>query len=237
MKKPEDNVIKFVVSKGVSVAEKREIIQKLLADNSFINTITKIASEAKVLTLGDKAIKEIKEAIKGDKGDKGDTGAQGKQGLSIKGDRGLKGDKGDKGERGLMGKTGNRGAKGEKGDKGDVPKHEYKNGQLRFENPDNTWGEWINLAKLIDGIDKQLGGRTLHRGFSPSFQDDETPSGTVNGSNTVFTLTSTPLSGSLKVYVGGVRLRVTEDYTLSGNTITFVSAPETGAIILCDYRT
>lgn len=67
--------------------------------------------------------------------------------------------------------------------------------------------------------------------------DDETPSGAVNGSNTDFTLVKTPNpTTSLKVFINGMRMRITEDYTLSGKTITFLTAPLTTSIILCDYR-
>ena len=68
------------------------------------------------------------------------------------------------------------------------------------------------------------------------FIDDETPTGTVNGVNAVFTISKTPETGSLKVYVNGARMRVTEDYTVSNKTITFNTAPPTGSILLADYR-
>lgn len=71
---------------------------------------------------------------------------------------------------------------------------------------------------------------------SGSLAESEVPSGTVNGSNADFTLANTPLAGSLKLYLNGVRQKVTEDYTLSTATITFNVAPPTGSIILADYR-
>lgn len=68
--------------------------------------------------------------------------------------------------------------------------------------------------------------------------DDETPSGTVNSSNKTFTLLKAPNPiESLKLYVGGVRMRSTEDYTLSKAIITMNEAPETNSILLVDYRT
>lgn len=70
------------------------------------------------------------------------------------------------------------------------------------------------------------------------FIDNETPSGTVNGVNTDFTLARTPNpTTSLKVYKDGQKMQLTGDYTLSGRTISFTSAPLTDSIILCDYRT
>jgi len=80
------------------------------------------------------------------------------------------------------------------------------------------------------------GGGFSNIAMQRHFIDDETPSGTVNGSNKAFTVSKTPYTGSLKVFVNGQRMRVTEDYTLSGKTITFVTAPPTSSILLVDYR-
>lgn len=66
---------------------------------------------------------------------------------------------------------------------------------------------------------------------------NEVPSGTVNGSNTSFTITTAPVTGTLRVYINGVRQKVTDDYTLSGTTITFVTPPLTGDKLLVDYET
>lgn len=70
-----------------------------------------------------------------------------------------------------------------------------------------------------------------------TFIDDETPSGSVNGSNKTFTLAHTPSPiTSLKVYVNGQRIVLTTDYSLSGSTITMIYAFPTGTAIRCDYR-
>lgn len=68
--------------------------------------------------------------------------------------------------------------------------------------------------------------------------DNETPSGTVNGTNKAFTLAHIPNpTASLKVYVNGMRMKSGgEDFTLSGSTITFVTAPPATSIITCDYQ-
>ena len=64
------------------------------------------------------------------------------------------------------------------------------------------------------------------------------PTGTPNGVITAFTLPKAPVSGTEKVYINGVRQQsgASNDYTLSGKTITFVSAPPTGAKILSDFE-
>jgi hypothetical protein len=68
--------------------------------------------------------------------------------------------------------------------------------------------------------------------------DDETPSEVPNGVITDFTLANTPSpSSSLKVYQDGQRMKLTTDYTLSGRTVSFVTAPLTDSIITFDYRT
>lgn len=68
--------------------------------------------------------------------------------------------------------------------------------------------------------------------------DGETPSGNVNGSNTIFTLANTPATGSVKLYLNGVRINAGagNDYTISGLTITMATAPATGDTLLADYR-
>jgi len=46
-----------------------------------------------------------------------------------------------------------------------------------------------------------------------NFADSETPTGDVDGANTDFVLAHTPTAGSLKVYLNGMRMSLTEDYT------------------------
>lgn len=70
-----------------------------------------------------------------------------------------------------------------------------------------------------------------------SFFDNETPSGTVNGSNTAFTLANTPVTGSLALYRDGQLMKGGgADYSLSGTTITFTTAPVTGSVLLAYYK-
>jgi len=52
------------------------------------------------------------------------------------GGQGQKGDKGD---------PGSPGEKGDKGDKGDKPGHQWTATSLRFENPNGTWGSYVDL--------------------------------------------------------------------------------------------
>lgn len=67
---------------------------------------------------------------------------------------------------------------------------------------------------------------------------NEVPSGTINGSNVTFTLAAAPLSARLLLFRSGLLMRpgAGNDYTLSGSTITFATAPETGENILAFYH-
>ena len=99
------------------------------------------------------------------------------------------------------------------------------------------------LKKKIKKLekDKPLFGRG-GGGFSKIHMDRhfimaETPTGTINSTNKVFTIANTPNpEDSLIVYLDGQRMQLTTDYTLSGRTITFGLAPPTGSILMCDYR-
>jgi hypothetical protein len=59
----------------------------------------------------------------------------------------------------------------------------------------------------------------------------------VTGSGTSWTLTNTPVSGSVKLWAGGIRLTpgAGNDYTISGTAITTAQSYSTGALV-ADYR-
>lgn len=65
----------------------------------------------------------------------------------------------------------------------------------------------------------------------------EAPTGTIDGSNKNFVLSSTPIAGSEMVYLNGLLqdLGGGNDYTITGNTITFVQAPLAGDKIRVTY--
>lgn len=64
----------------------------------------------------------------------------------------------------------------------------------------------------------------------------EVPTGLVNGSNTTYTIAHTPDSGAEHVYRNGVLQKATDDYTISGTTIAFTTAPETGDALAVTYK-
>jgi hypothetical protein len=65
----------------------------------------------------------------------------------------------------------------------------------------------------------------------------EVPSGTVNGTNTNFSLSTTPASSAgVVVILDGIVQYNGSDYTVSGTTITFSSAPATDSTIFAYYN-
>lgn len=65
---------------------------------------------------------------------------------------------------------------------------------------------------------------------------NETPTGLVNGVNTIYTTTNNYRSGSTRVYLNGLRQKPGTHYTESAvNQVTFVTPPPGAALILIDY--
>lgn len=74
---------------------------------------------------------------------------------------------------------------------------------------------------------------------STAFVTREVPSGSVNGSNAVFTLVNTPVAGTEQVFLNGLLQQegAGNDYTISGDTITFTTAPDSGWKLFVNYAT
>jgi len=91
------------------------------------------------------------------------------------------------------------------------------------------------LDGVSSAIQTQLDGKLVEGDFA----DREVPSGTINGVNDTFTLAATPASGSEHVYLNGILqdAGASDDYQISGDTVTFNSAPLTGDKVLVSYRT
>ena len=94
---------------------------------------------------------------------------------------------------------------------------------------------------LTAAPDADSGLRYTVVGTVPLFADDETPSGTINSSNKTFTLANTPSpAASLHLMVEGGELifggTEPNGYSLSGDTITMVTAPITGTTLRANYR-
>jgi len=71
-----------------------------------------------------------------------------------------------------------------------------------------------------------------------NFVDKETPAGSVNGSNTVFAMSNTPVTGSEHVYLNGVLQESGSgnDYVITGAAITMAVAPLAGEKVRVSYR-
>ncbi len=108
----------------------------------------------------------------------------------------------------------------------------------------------INTSGQIDGASGNLSDCVRVDGSSgpcgsggggvlPSFSDGEVPAGSINGSNTTFTLANLPSPvGSLDLYRNGLLMKAGSDFTISGNTILFLTAstPQTGDLLVASYR-
>jgi hypothetical protein len=66
----------------------------------------------------------------------------------------------------------------------------------------------------------------------------ETPTGTVNGVNTTFTLAATPTAGTEEVFLNGILQEpgAGNDYNIATSTITMLAAPLTGDRLKVNYR-
>lgn len=74
---------------------------------------------------------------------------------------------------------------------------------------------------------------------APSFTDAEVPAGTMNGTNTSFTVSAVPSPpSSLALYRNGVLQKTGQDYTVSGNLVQFLapSTPQPGDTLVASYR-
>lgn len=73
---------------------------------------------------------------------------------------------------------------------------------------------------------------------TPPTLNQAAPTGTINGSNTSFTLSPTPTaSADVTCFQNGLMLQqgAGNDYTISGATLTWLTAPASGAKILCTW--
>lgn len=62
--------------------------------------------------------------------------------------------------------------------------------------------------------------------------DNETPGGSVDGTNVTFTLVETPLIGTVNLYWNGLRV---EGFSVTGSTLTLNTPPLSGDTLIADY--
>ncbi len=175
----------------------------------------------------------------GDTGVAGDTGVDGDTGVGdtgigdtgADGDTGITGDTGD-GDTGITGDTGSQGDTGIGGTalttKGDLLG--YDTGEVRI--PVGSDGQVLTA----EAADAQ--GLSWQDASAIALHTREAPTGLINSSNVTYTLANLPVTGSEQVYLNGVLQQVgaLNDYTISGLTITYNTAPQTGDILLVTYQ-
>jgi len=209
------------LSDYIQKIEQRELLKRIqeATELEFEKRKNDIKSEIIAKVMQDIVIPQ---PIKGNKGDSiiGPPGSKGKDGLP--GPRGFQGDKPIAGIDYQIPKDGRDGSP----DTGKeiVDKVNVLPIQSEFQ---------ID-AKHIKGLPKifkPLFG-AIHRGGIDMI-DNEVPTGTINGSNTTFTLVNTPKSGTVKVWIDGVRFGPAS-YSISGTTLTVDVAPVTTIVV--DYQ-
>lgn len=101
-------------------------------------------------------------------------------------------------------------------------------------------GAWTSIPNCTGALQYSTSTHTFSCGtiLTGTFADAETPSGTINGSNTTFTLAHTPNpAASLSLYKNGQQIVAGgADFTLATATITMVTAPATGDVLVAYYR-
>jgi hypothetical protein len=72
-----------------------------------------------------------------------------------------------------------------------------------------------------------------------NMEANEIPFGDINGANVTYTLSNTPASGTVMLFLNGLLQQegAGNDYTIAGDTITMVTAPLTDDILLSTYLT
>jgi len=91
-----------------------------------------------------------------------------------------------------------------------------------------------NVVSLSSQVNALSAGST-----SAMFTDGETPSGTMDGTNAVFTLSASPSpASSLQLFRNGLAQMSGIDFTLSGNAVTFLNGnvPKSTDILQAFYR-
>ncbi len=116
--------------------------------------------------------------------------------------------------------------------------HIYLNGVL-IEDKDNDYsisGSFVTFSNpLLPGM--KLACTYYYQDSSPVkvFVDKEQPSGSINGTNTTFTLNYTPVEESEHVYLNGILQESGGDYNISSSIITFIDAPLPSMKLRCTY--
>ena len=99
-------------------------------------------------------------------------------------------------------------------------------GELYYKLKDITW-----TGELTDWVELDL--------TKVTYVDKEIPTGTIDGVNSTFMLSSEPVPYSEHLFLNGLLQDegVSEDYVITGNVIVFNEPPSIGMKLRCTYRT
>lgn len=201
----------------------------------FGDKIDELVSDA-----AEEHVSKFLKVLRGPQGERGMMGLQGEQGFEgTVGGRGPQGEIGERGERGPTGPEGKQGKQGVPGLSGKDGKSGKDGTELSAEEIKNKLqflkGEARLDASAIKNLPKERGG--MMHGGGAALTYNEVPSGAVDGANTTFTLANLPKSGSVMLFVNGLLQRsgTGNDFTISGRTITMVTAPPTNSNVLATY--
>ena len=177
------------------------------------------------------------------RGPQGNTGAQGPAG--PQGAQGLQGPPGEQGEQGLQGPQGEQGRQGPQGPAGSLEADSPITMLELGATPPNPPAGSMSIYPKGDhkfykldssGTEEEIG---TGRG-SVSIVTNAVPAGAVNGTNTVFTFAGGYFPNALMLFRDGQLMKPGgEDYTETdpaNGTVTFVTAPVTGSVLLGTYQ-
>lgn len=103
----------------------------------------------------------------------------------------------------------------------------------------STVGGLTNTVSNLQTTVNNLVTNSTNNAITASFIDGEVPQGTIDGSNSVFTLANVPApTSSLLLSRNGILLSAGQDYSISAATVTFMNnaRPQTGDTLLASYR-
>lgn len=93
-----------------------------------------------------------------------------------------------------------------------------------------------DLIEYIKELERKLQKLEIY-GVGKFFVPPEVPTGAINGSNTVFTVSADFVTGSTMVFLDGSLQTLGTDYTETDkDEITFTTAPTGGSVVLVAYK-